>query len=164
MPVRTYLQLNTTADLQPVLSQPQVGEPVRFDPVLACDVERARAMYRDVGHAYGWHDRNAWSDEQYTERLQSPAVQLWVLAVGERFAGFTEFERHGDNSVEIVLFGLAAQFIGHGLGGWMLTRAVEEAWRMNATRVWLHTCTLDSPHALPNYLRRGFTPYRTEEY
>ncbi len=31
-------------------------------------------------------------------------------------------------------------------------------------RVWLHTCTLDHPNALPNYLARGFTPYRTETY
>jgi hypothetical protein len=28
----------------------------------------------------------------------------------------------------------------------------------------LHTCTLDSPHALPNYKARGFSPYRTETY
>jgi len=30
--------------------------------------------------------------------------------------------------------------------------------------VWLHTCTLDSPNALPNYRARGFRPYRTERY
>ena len=35
---------------------------------------------------------------------------------------------------------------------------------MGATRVWLHTCTLDGEAALPNYLRRGFTAYKTEEY
>jgi hypothetical protein len=27
--------------------------------------------------------------------------------------------------------------------------------------VWLHTCTLDSPAALPNYLARGFEVVRT---
>ena len=26
-------------------------------------------------------------------------------------------------------------------------------------RVWLHTCTADHPHALPNYLARGFRPF-----
>jgi hypothetical protein len=30
--------------------------------------------------------------------------------------------------------------------------------------VWLHTCTLDSPHALPNYLARGFREFRKEIY
>ena len=47
----------------------------------------------------------------------------------------------------------------------MLTRAVEEAWRTpHARRVWLHTCTLDGPAALPNYLGRGFRIVRSEEY
>jgi hypothetical protein len=30
--------------------------------------------------------------------------------------------------------------------------------------VWLHTCTLDHPAALPNYLKRGFRSTRQEEY
>ena len=25
--------------------------------------------------------------------------------------------------------------------------------------MWLHTCTADHPHALPNYLARGFRPF-----
>jgi hypothetical protein len=28
----------------------------------------------------------------------------------------------------------------------------------------VHTCTLDHPNALPNYIARGFVPYKTEEY
>ena len=35
---------------------------------------------------------------------------------------------------------------------------------MGAKRVWLHTCTLDNPAALPNYLKRGFTPFKTEQF
>jgi hypothetical protein len=35
---------------------------------------------------------------------------------------------------------------------------------MGAKRVWLHTCTLDHAAALPNYLRRGFVPFKTEVY
>lgn len=29
-------------------------------------------------------------------------------------------------------------------------------------RVWLHTCSKDGPHALDNYLRRGFTLFDTK--
>ena len=36
--------------------------------------------------------------------------------------------------------------------------------RLEPSRVWLHTCTLDHPHALPNYQKRGFAPYKTETY
>jgi hypothetical protein len=35
---------------------------------------------------------------------------------------------------------------------------------MRPERVWLHTCTLDHPAALPNYLKRGFRPIREEVY
>jgi hypothetical protein len=46
----------------------------------------------------------------------------------------------------------------------MLTRAAREAWALGPNRVWLHTCTLDSPRALPNYKARGFEAFRTETY
>jgi len=78
--------------------------------------------------------------------------------------GYFELLRHGDGSVEIAYFGLVRAFIGNGIGGYMLHRAVEEAWAMGATRVWLHTCTLDSPSALPNYTARGFVPFKTEQF
>ena len=38
------------------------------------------------------------------------------------------------------------------------------AWAEKPERVWLHTCTLDHPHALRNYLRRGFLVVRKEVY
>jgi hypothetical protein len=34
--------------------------------------------------------------------------------------------------------------------------------RATSTKVWLHTCTLDSERALPNYKARGFREFRTE--
>jgi hypothetical protein len=46
----------------------------------------------------------------------------------------------------------------------MLTDAVESAWAAGARRVWLHTCSFDHPGAIPNYQRRGFSIFKTEEY
>jgi len=37
------------------------------------------------------------------------------------------------------------------------------AWAWGAAYVWLHTCTLDAPAALPNYLARGFTPPQPDD-
>lgn len=62
--------------------------------------------------------------------------------------------------MEIAIFGLAPKFIGRGLGGVLLTSALEEAWRTQPARVWLHTCSLDHPAALPNYKARGLTIYQ----
>ena len=55
-----------------------------------------------------------------------------------------------DRSVEIAFFGLLPQFIGKGLGGYLLSEAIRKAWDLDASRVWVHTCTLDHPRALGN--------------
>ncbi len=69
-----------------------------------------------------------------------------------------------DGSVEIAYFGLFPNAIGQGLGKHLLSCAVRDAWALGPSRVWLHTCTLDHPAALPNYKKRGFLPYKTETY
>ncbi len=123
-----------------------------------------RALYAAVGDAFLWRDRFALSDGELDDHFASPNVQLWMLRVAREMAGYFELQRHDDGRVEIVYFGLVARFFGRGLGGWLLTRAVEEAFALGATKLTLHTCTLDSPHALPNYLARGFLITREEEY
>jgi hypothetical protein len=52
------------------------------------------------------------------------------------------------------------------LGGALLTATVERAWALGARRVWVHTCSLDHPNALPGYQARGFRVFKivhTEE-
>ena len=46
----------------------------------------------------------------------------------------------------------------------MLTKAVERAWALGASRVWLHTSSLDHTSALSNYLARGFSIWKQETY
>jgi GNAT superfamily N-acetyltransferase len=65
--------------------------------------------------------------------------------------------------VEIVQFGLMREFIGQGLGKYFLQWAIDRAWAGNPERLWLHTCTLDHPAALPNYLKAGFTVFKQEQ-
>ncbi|HEU4995067.1 MAG TPA: GNAT family N-acetyltransferase [Gemmatimonadaceae bacterium] len=127
-----------------------------------CPVELYRRLYHDVGEQWFWHDRLKWSDQELSDHLASPDIAVWELLVEEESAGYFELHRHTDGAVEIAYFGLMPRFIGRGLGGFMLTRAVHEAWNMGAGRVWLHTCTLDSPNALPAYKARGFHEFKTE--
>ena len=91
-------------------------------------------------------------------------MYVWSAQVGERTAGYFELRRHPDRTVEVMYFGLAPEFIGRGIGGWLLTRTAEEAFALDASRVMLNTCTLDAPQALPNYLARGFTIVREDQY
>jgi GNAT superfamily N-acetyltransferase len=157
--VRTYLALDDPAQLRP--AKP-VDASVRIIRHAPCPVPVYRRLYRDVGRQWYWHERLVWSDEVLGRHLESPNVAVWELYVGDESAGFFELYWHDDGSVEIDYFGLIPKFIGRGLGGFMLTRAVQEAWASRANRVWLHTCTLDSPRALPGYKARGFREYKTE--
>jgi len=158
---RVYLQLGSPTELRPARAG-DVG--ARVERVAPCPVEVYRALYRDVGEQWHWRDRLAWSDEQLATHLARAEVAVFVMRVGREVAGYFELEGHDDGSVEIAYFGLRPEFFGRGLGGELLTRAAEEAWRMGAQRVWLHTCSLDSPRALPNYVARGFRQFKEEWY
>lgn len=159
--VRTYLELRSPEQLRAARTDDSL---VRFTRHVSIDAGRYRRLYRAVGSRWYWHDRNAWSDERLASHLALPDVFVWECLVDDDSAGFFELERHADGTVEVVYFGLVEAFIGRGLGKAMLTRAAEEAWALGPTRVWLHTCTLDSPHALPNYKARGFEEVRRESY
>jgi len=159
--VRTYLELNSSGDLKGAVPFPAGARAVRRDP---CSVSDYRRLYTAVGAPWHWRDRLAWDDSTLRAHLASPEIFIWELLVGDESAGYFELRRSGDSEIELAYFGLVPGFIGRGLGGALLTRAVEAAWELGARRVWLHTCTLDSPHALPNYRARGFREYRTERY
>lgn len=160
---RTHLALRSPGALRRAAA-PTGARDVHLARREPCPVPEYRALYRLVGERWHWRDRLAWSDERLAAWLARPDVALWVLTVDGVPGGFFELHRHADGHVEIIYFGLAPSAIGRGIGGWMLGRAAEEAWGLGARWVGLNTCTLDGAAALPNYLARGFAPYRTEEY
>jgi GNAT superfamily N-acetyltransferase len=158
---RTYLEMREPAALRPA----RLDDPtIRVDCAEDCFPALWRFLYSEVGRKYRWIDRLGWSDEQIRAYLDDDAVSVWLLTVRGTLAGYFELKRDDEGGIEIAYFGLFDEFTGRGLGKHLLTVAVEAAWSLRPTRVWLHTCTLDHPAALPNYIKRGFTPFKTEEY
>lgn len=161
---RTYLELKTPGQFVPGFGD--------FSDIVITHVrqptpELYRECYRTVGEAYHWRDRWDWTDQQIRAHLAQPEITLHVARYrdGGALAGWYELRRvREDRSVEIAYFGLCPDAIGHGFGKHLLSCAVRDAWALAPARVWLHTCTLDHPHALPNYERRGFVAYKTEHY
>ena len=160
--VRTYLHLTDPGQFRPA-----------FGAFPGLDVERVadptadlyRSCYRTVGEGYHWRDRWDWSDGEIQAHLQQPEISIHVATRRGTLMGWYELRRVTENnSVEIAYFGLAPGAIGLGLGKHLLSWAVRDAWELNTSRVWVHTCTLDHPHALPNYQARGFVVFRTETY
>ena len=158
---RTYLEMRSPGELRP--ADTPAPAPA-MDRVANCSVELFRYLYAEVGRAFHWTDRLAWSDETIRGHLGTPGVSIWLLSWEKQPAGYFELREHDDISVEIAYFGLLPDFIGRGWGKYLLTRATQAAWEMGPKRVWLHTCTLDHPAALPNYKKRGFQPVREETY
>jgi GNAT superfamily N-acetyltransferase len=159
--VRTHLELHRRGQLRPA-KEPHVAS--RLERQRPISVALYRELYSMVGERWHWRDRQLWSDAELERYLASPDIHLWTLHVGKDTAGYFELQRHADGRVEIMYFGLAPAFIGQGLGGWMLTRAVKEAFALSASKVMLNTCTLDAASALPNYVARGFIIVREEKY
>ena len=158
---RTYLEMRDPADLRSATSD---DPRICIEPQPNCSVEMFRWLYAEVGKNYHWIDRLPWTDEQILAHLAEPENSMWLMTHDGEKAGYFELRKCEDGSTELAYFGLLPQFIGRGLGKHLLTSAVEQAWDDGANRVWLHTCTLDDPAALPNYLKRGFKPFKTENY
>jgi GNAT superfamily N-acetyltransferase len=158
---RTYLEQRDPSELRAPTRQP---EGAHIAPILDCPPSLFRWLYAEVGGPWHWFERREWTDDTIREHFGRPSVFLRVLYADGVPAGYYELNRHPDGSIEVVHIGLLPDWIGKGLGGFLVAEAVRDAWAQGATRVWLHTCTLDGKAALPNYLRRGFVAYKQEEY
>jgi GNAT superfamily N-acetyltransferase len=158
---RTHLELRQLSELRPVRAPERPATLRLLRPIR---VPEYRALYALVGARWYWRDRLVWSDDELRSYLSAANVRVWQLDVERETAGYFELRHHDAGPVEVMYFGLAPAFMGQRLGGWLLTRTVEEAFALGGTRVILNTCSLDAPQALPNYLARGFTIVREERY
>ena len=150
-----YLQMTGPERLAPA-PDPVAGLEVRHAELPS--PELSRALYAGVGSDWYWTERLGWSWRRWQERLARPEVETWVAWLRGTPIGYAELEREGD-AVEIASFGLLPAFIGRGYGPRLLDAAARRAWALGPRRVWLHTCSLDGPAALPTYRRRGFEVY-----
>ncbi|WP_409526314.1 GNAT family N-acetyltransferase [Nitrincola sp. MINF-07-Sa-05] len=122
-----------------------------------------RFLYELIGNSWEWGDLNSWTDDQWRALVESGDHRTWVAYYRGSIAGYYELHRPDGANAEIRYFGLTPNVIGKGFGGPLLSHAIESAWSWPGTqRVWVHTCTLDHPSALSNYLARGLKVYREE--
>jgi GNAT superfamily N-acetyltransferase len=154
----TYMQMFDA----PVYDAPCAPDSVQ---VLRADQPPAafyRFLYGTVGKQWRWYERLKLTDNELNCILHTPHVEVHVLYVGGVPAGYVEMVREASNETEIAYFGLMPDFIGQGLGRFFLEWSLTYAWSRRPVRVWLHTCSLDHPRALPNYQRAGLVSYRRE--
>jgi GNAT superfamily N-acetyltransferase len=113
-------------------------------------------LHQAVGTDFRWGGRHDWGEAEWTEWVNQPELETWVAYVDGAPAGYCEMVEEEDGGIQIHRFGLLPEFLGQGLGGHFLSIVIERAWDRGSNRVWLHTCSLDHPHAMKNYQARGF--------
>jgi len=116
-----------------------------------------------VGYDYRWGGKTDWGKDDWYRYVNRDELETWVAYVSGTPAGYFELGKRPEGDVQILSFGLLPQFIGKGIGGHLLTKAIERAWELGASKVEVGTCTHDHPHALKNYLARGFQIKQTTQ-
>lgn len=152
-----YLETLDPADLR-AARPPDVD--VRIVQAEIPSPELHRFLYTAVGGDWFWTERIHWDYERWRAWVERPELEVWVAYVAGTPAGYAELERQEGGNVEIVHFGLLTRFVGRGIGGHLLTWTIRHAWELGARRVWVHTCSMDGPHALANYRARGMRVFR----
>lgn len=153
-----HLEMRSPADLKGKPSVPGL----EINALADRDFRLNKRLYRLVGKQWQWNDKLDWSDDQWKAYAEAEDLHTWLAYFEGTLAGYFELHQQAGNQVKIAYFGLFPQFIGRGLGGYLLTRAIQSAWNLGAARVWVHTCSLDHPGALGNYQARGMQVFKTE--
>jgi GNAT superfamily N-acetyltransferase len=154
--VITYLEMRAPPALPP---RPAPRADLEIRRAWTSTVSFYRYLYAAVGEPWTWTVRRWLSDAELATILNDPRVEVNVLWVRGVPAGYAELDRRAPPDIEIGYFGLMPEFIGQGLGGYLLDWAIGHAWRARPRRLWLHTCDLDHPRALGFYQAAGFSIY-----
>jgi len=154
----TYLEMRT----RPRRHQHNLHRTVALLRAERPPIHFYRYLYETVGAPWLWYERRQLDDEALAAIVHDENVEVFVLYADGSPAGFAELDCRQMPDVELTYCGLVPDFIGEGLGLYLIDHAVELAWQHEPERVWVHTCTLDHPRALLVYQRAGFVPYREE--
>ena len=147
------------------------GGPPAQPPCEGTEIVRAlaptlafyRFLYSGVGGPWVWWSRGHMPDDELSAIIGDPLTDIRVLWVHGVPAGYAELDGRKGDDVELAYFGLMPEFIGRGLGAYLLDWTVRHAWRRPIRRFWVHTCDLDHPRAFAGYEKAGFELFDRED-
>ena len=151
------------AGLRPHLRHDQDNGRLMLLRVKHPSVHFYRYLYETVGKPHTWVERTRMTDETLAAIVQDENVELYVLYCEGAPAGYAELDFRKMPDAELAYFGLIQDFLGRGLGSFLLATAIDIAWSKPIERLWVHTNTLDHPRALPLYQKMGFVPYAQQK-
>jgi len=156
---RNFLELTDLKNLKTNSIKKNKYSVKKIEP----DFQLNKFFYKQVGKNHRWIDRLSWSDEKWINYISNKNMETYIISDSYELVGFFELLYNPKlKETEISYFGLLEEYIGKGIGGFALSVAIKKSFEKNIKRVWLHTCTLDHPNALKNYIARGMTVFKKE--
>lgn len=159
--VITYLEMHERPSTPRL--PPPAGVKLALMRAEDCTVSFYRYLYETVGTPWLWYERRLLGDTALAATIHEPTTEIFVLYAGGVPAGYFELDAAAARETELCYFGLIREFIGRGLGPFMLQAAIDRAWERPIARLWVHTRTFDHPSALSYYQRAGFVVYARRE-
>ncbi|TMM52803.1 GNAT family N-acetyltransferase [Sulfitobacter sabulilitoris] len=154
----THLEMRSRPRLRPGT----LPEDVKLRRVTP-DLEWYRDIFARVGALeWLWYGRLRLSDDALRGIITDPGVEIFTLAHDGQDEALLELDFREDGACELAYFGLTPALIGSGAGRALMNEAISRAWARDISRFHVHTCTIDSPQALPFYLRSGFSVTRQQ--
>lgn len=123
--------------------------------------------YRDLfmrvgGQHWMWFSRLGMDDAALSAIVNRDDVHIYSVRVDGHDEGMLELDFRVSGECELGYFGVTPAMVGMGAGRWLMEHALDKAWSHPINRFHVHTCTLDSPQALPFYIRSGFVAYHRQ--
>ncbi|NRB01476.1 MAG: GNAT family N-acetyltransferase [Rhodobacteraceae bacterium] len=156
--VVTHFEMRAPAPLRPV--EPPQGWAL--ERVTVAKVDWYRSLYRRVGRDYLWWSRLMLADDALKAIIRHKDVEIFALRKDGVDGGIVELDHRDPAETELAFFGVDAALMGTTAARYMMNFAIETAWARPVKKLFIHTCTLDSPKAIGFYRRSGFVPLRQE--
>ena len=157
--VVTHLEMRTAL--------PAAAAPVPDGMILRRVADPDPDWYRDLflrvgGLTWMWFSRLRLSRAELGAILANRDVEVFALEIDGRAEGLLELDFRDGRSCELAFLGLTPAAQGKGAGRALIRAGIARAFARPIERLHIHTCTFDSPVALPFYIRSGFVPIRRE--
>ena len=158
--IRKYLEIKSLEDLKEVKN---LFGDYSVELATPKDFQLNKFFYKNIGKKYQWKDRLIWSDLIWKDYVYNEKLFTYILKDKEEMAGYFELIFYKDTKeTEIAYFGILEEYFGKKLGGYLLSKAIKKSFNLGCGRVLVHTCSLDHPNALLNYISRGVKVFKKE--
>src|SRR5262245_50173633 len=115
--VVTYLDMTRPPQRPPVRPM-RTGIEVR--EARQIPIHFYRYLYATIGSAWSWSIRRLLDDQELTRILHGAGTEVDLLWIDGVPAGLVELDFSRRPEIELAYFGLLPDFIGQGLGGFLL--------------------------------------------